>query len=372
MSTVSKPSVFMVMPFSEDYLALFEELKQRFAERYVFTNAGDMDNQQNILRDIIEGLVNADVVIADVTGLNSNVFYELGLAHAMNKKVIIITQDIGELPFDIKAYRAHEYSMQFNKITKLYEEIGKCLDGAISGEMKYGNPVSDFSPDMIVRQAGMHKTSEATEEMNKQEDDPLEPDDISDMGFLDYLADFDESTTDMTTSINSLGEDLEELNTAVTGSLNTLNRAKSSSKTLDPSFVRNVARKLSGPVKEFADKMNTHVTYISEKWDRAENCYLAMLEDKHSLTSQNIENVKGGITSLVDLRQAIDISNGQVEGFGISLRSCLGLERQLTKALNATIGEVEQYLSMTDSMKSSIDRMISKSRATIDLWESES
>lgn len=362
----------MIMPFSEDFLALFDELKQRFAEGYVFTNAGDMDNQQNILRDIIDGLVNADVVIADVTGLNSNVFYELGLAHAMNKKVIIITQDIGELPFDIKAYRAHEYSMQFNKIPKLYEEISKCLDGAISGKIKYGNPVSDFSPELIERQARMHETSEEPMENHNQEDDVLEPDDISDMGYLDYLADFDESASDMTKTIYSLGDDLGELNAAVTATVNTFNRAKSSSKTLDPSFARNVTRKLSGPVNEFAGKMHTHTTNISEKWDRAENCYLAILDDKHILTPQNIKGVKDGITSLAELKQVIDISNGQVEGFENSLRSCLGLERQLTKALNATIDELEQYLSMTDSMKSSIDRMISRSRATIDLWESES
>ena len=113
----------MIMPFADDFMALFQELRDRFSDKYLFTNAGDMDNQQNILCDIITGLAKADVVIADLTGLNANVFYELGLAHAMNKKVIIITQDIGELPFDIKAYRAYEYSLKFNAIPKLIDEI---------------------------------------------------------------------------------------------------------------------------------------------------------------------------------------------------------------------------------------------------------
>lgn len=92
MEMINKPRVFMIMPFSEDFMALFEELRNRFADKYEFTNAGDMDNQQSIIRSIIEGLEKADVVIADLTNRNANVFYELGLAHAMNKKVIIITQ----------------------------------------------------------------------------------------------------------------------------------------------------------------------------------------------------------------------------------------------------------------------------------------
>lgn len=143
----SKPKVFVITPFNEDFLALYDELKRIFKEDFDFTNAGDLDNQQNILQDIVEGIHQADVIIADLTGLNANVFYELGLAHAINKKVIIITQDLGELPFDIKSYRANEYSLQFNKLPKLIEELKKLLFGAIDNSVKYGNPVSDYIPD---------------------------------------------------------------------------------------------------------------------------------------------------------------------------------------------------------------------------------
>ena len=55
----SKPKVFVITPFKEDF---------------DFTNAGDLDNQQNILQDIVEGIHQADVIIADLTGLNANVF----------------------------------------------------------------------------------------------------------------------------------------------------------------------------------------------------------------------------------------------------------------------------------------------------------
>ena len=107
-----KPKVFVISPFSNDFTALYEELKEQFKEQYAFYRADDLDTQQNILKDIVMGINNADIIIADLTGLNPNVFYELGLAHAMNKKVIIITQSIEDLPFDIKSYKVNEYSLQ--------------------------------------------------------------------------------------------------------------------------------------------------------------------------------------------------------------------------------------------------------------------
>ena len=52
---------------------MYEMIKMKFAEKYEFTNAGEEGNQQNIMRDIIEPIYRADVVIADLTGLNPNV-----------------------------------------------------------------------------------------------------------------------------------------------------------------------------------------------------------------------------------------------------------------------------------------------------------
>ena len=76
------------------------------------------------MRDIIEPIYKADVVIADLTGLNPNVMYELGIAHTFNKKTIIITKDdLSKLPFDLKQYRAKDYSIHFKKFAELIEYL---------------------------------------------------------------------------------------------------------------------------------------------------------------------------------------------------------------------------------------------------------
>ena len=181
-----KPTVFVIMPFNDDFIALFEAFKKQFDESFEFTNAGDLDNQQNVLKDIVEGIANADVIIADLTGLNANVFYELGLAHAMNKKVIIITQDINELPFDIKSYRANQYSLQFNKLPFLITELQKLLSGAIDGSVKYGNPVEDYAPNFQKPQ--IEKLMEVSSVIEEKTSELLVEED--NRGFLDYTVSY--------------------------------------------------------------------------------------------------------------------------------------------------------------------------------------
>ncbi len=76
---MSKSNVFMIMPFEDAFFEAYEMLKERFADNFEFCHAGDdVNTQQNVLKDIVQMICNADVIIADLTNLNSNVFYELG------------------------------------------------------------------------------------------------------------------------------------------------------------------------------------------------------------------------------------------------------------------------------------------------------
>ncbi|MCX6833628.1 MAG: nucleotide-binding protein [candidate division Zixibacteria bacterium] len=65
----------------------------------------------NISQDIIYLLTNSELVIADITGSNPNVMYELGVRHTAGKPVVVLAQKDEHVPFDIASYRILYYSI---------------------------------------------------------------------------------------------------------------------------------------------------------------------------------------------------------------------------------------------------------------------
>lgn len=364
MSIENKPIVFVIMPFKEDILALYEKLKSDFDNDFAFTNAGDLDNQQNILQDIVEGIYQADIVIADLTGLNPNVFYELGLAHAMNKKVIIITQDLGELPFDIKSYRAIEYSLLFHKLSAFLAEVKKLLFGAMDNSVKFGNPVSDYIPGFFTKPSSTPIVSATIESIESNENSDNNDDDEG-KGYLDYIADIIENSGGIKEEIVAMGTDMKDMSQSINQATHEINRVKAQSGSTDPSFVRSICRKLSSPIESNAEKMKRHISTITAQWAIVENSYLSLLDNHFIRNKDNLEDIESSSTTLTELRDTITETDSKIDDFISVLQTSVGVERRLTKAITKLVAELEAYLSMTDTMSSSIDRIIAKSEVVV-------
>ena len=71
--------------------------------------ADDLFRPSTIINDIWDYTKKAKVLLADLTGKNPNVFYELGLAHAIAKPVILIAESMEDIPFDLRALRVILY-----------------------------------------------------------------------------------------------------------------------------------------------------------------------------------------------------------------------------------------------------------------------
>jgi hypothetical protein len=78
---------------------------------YHCIRADEVSRPNNIIRDVVQHLYDADVVIADLTDQNPNVFYELGARHALSGKTILISADMKFLPFDLQIYRTIIYDI---------------------------------------------------------------------------------------------------------------------------------------------------------------------------------------------------------------------------------------------------------------------
>lgn len=67
------------------------------------------DKVGSIISGIVQKLKDSDLVIADLTGVNPNVMYELGVRHSLKRGTIMLTQDFDEFPSDLRDYMAMEY-----------------------------------------------------------------------------------------------------------------------------------------------------------------------------------------------------------------------------------------------------------------------
>ncbi|SEQ85364.1 TIR domain-containing protein [Epilithonimonas lactis] len=106
-------SCFVVMPFSNLYQIEYESIiKPTLEELNIQCVRGDeIYSKQRIMDDIWESIKSCRFVIAELTGKNPNVLYEIGLAHAIGKPVIILTRNSDDVPFDLKDLRYLYYDV---------------------------------------------------------------------------------------------------------------------------------------------------------------------------------------------------------------------------------------------------------------------
>jgi len=97
------------------------------ASGFKCVRADDIFSPTLILEDIWIHILKCKVIIADVTGRNPNVFYEIGIAHTVGRPVIVITQDKSDIPFDIAQFRYFEYSDNAQGWDTLRNKIASAL-----------------------------------------------------------------------------------------------------------------------------------------------------------------------------------------------------------------------------------------------------
>ncbi len=130
-----KKMCFVIMPFGGWFDTYYNEIYCPAVQKsgLEIHRADDLYAPNNIVSDIWEYTQKADIILADLTGKNPNVFYELGLAHAISKPVILITEIEEDIPFDLRAIRVLKYNKNEpdwgtklkNSIEKSIKEITK-------------------------------------------------------------------------------------------------------------------------------------------------------------------------------------------------------------------------------------------------------
>lgn len=130
--SVDNRLAFVLMPFAEGLTKIYTSLIKPTVEGVglVCHRADDFKTNKAIIQDIWKAICESRVIIADMTDLNPNVMYELGIAHTVGKETILIYQRRGEaikFPFDLAHIRRIEYEDNAIGGKKLEHELSETL-----------------------------------------------------------------------------------------------------------------------------------------------------------------------------------------------------------------------------------------------------
>jgi hypothetical protein len=113
-ASMPKDTCFVIMPFGPPFDRYYKNIFVPAIEDAGLQpiRADSIFMPSAIMPDIWRFLSEAKILIADLTGRNPNVFYELGLAHALQKPVILVANNLDDVPFDLRGLRVLAYDKE--------------------------------------------------------------------------------------------------------------------------------------------------------------------------------------------------------------------------------------------------------------------
>jgi len=111
---VQRTEIFVLMPFKRELQPIFTDHIRSVADRLSLScrRGDDFFSSQSIIAEIWSAVFHSKLCVADCTGRNPNVFYEIGLAHAIGTPCVLISQSTEDIPFDLRHLRTiiYEYT----------------------------------------------------------------------------------------------------------------------------------------------------------------------------------------------------------------------------------------------------------------------
>ena len=122
----------VMMPFSADFTPIYDVIRAVCAESGCpALRVDDIYGPTKIINDVFSTIVQSRMVVCDLTGRNPNVLYETGLAHALGRDVILITQHKDDIPVDLQHIRYVSYLPNHEGLELLRADLKRSIDAAL-------------------------------------------------------------------------------------------------------------------------------------------------------------------------------------------------------------------------------------------------
>ncbi len=124
---------FVLMPFAKSFDDIYRlVIKPAVQQAGLEVMRADLIfTPGSIMEQIRSAIQQSRLCIADLTGVNPNVLYELGIAQALKKPCILMTQNIEDVPFDLRQYRVIEYGTKQTGLEATQDHLHSMINAAL-------------------------------------------------------------------------------------------------------------------------------------------------------------------------------------------------------------------------------------------------
>jgi hypothetical protein len=352
-----QPTAFVLMPFDAELKPVFDELlvPPLKAAGFRVERADSSLDQQNILKRIVRAISGSHVVVAVLTKRNANVFYELGLAHGLNKATILVAGSIEDIPFDLRSYRVNVYSVgseQAKAFKKWLRELGRRL---LTGEIRFDNPVSDFLPLTAQPTAGEVPAAETEREPAEAaaaEEGNAEP------GFLDWWADADEGAKEATASLRKMNAAMKDMAKGLAARAEQMKQPRVRAQPGTAARLRMIAAAAARDILDFVAVTERELPTYRASWERFADSTASLLRSPLARERQQRQSVS---ELRVAIAQALQNTDGAIAALD-RLRQSTGRLRTISRDLNfaadRVVGTIGQIRVELETSKASCVKML--------------
>jgi len=304
----------------EDALEVLERIIEPACEANGITavRADQISASGDINEQVFRHLRDDDIVIADVSGGNANVMYELGARHTLNKLTIQLGE-YGQLPFDIRTIR----TIQFSRSRRGLIDARNELEQAIATGLAEG---PEELPLYRVWQGGGESIYDAVAASPEKLLDASDDDTV--LPLIDGVAAAELAFPQFTEVATKIAETMEEIGALAQDATEAANQANLKSATAAARLViiGKFAKDLDGPTSEL-EELGTRYDELLAKIERAMFSIFANLDaNPEQLADENVQNFLHQLTVLADSsREAME----SVNSFSTSAEGMSGISKRL-------------------------------------------
>lgn len=126
--------VFVAMPFAADFDGVWRAIRETCLGFSLYAYRVDqVPAPGDITAQILGGIRESLFVVADLSGDNLNVAFEVGYSCALGKQLVLLIDDVRALPFDFRNLRAIEYSRHGEGLELLRADLARSFQLLVHG-----------------------------------------------------------------------------------------------------------------------------------------------------------------------------------------------------------------------------------------------